>query len=150
MVRTLRIAGRRLPFVALLAIGSGCTMVPRSQVAECQQVSQMLRSENARYKDQNLALQAQNRDYADRAVDDARRLAAQEETIEQLKESNLAYRKDRSQLEAAFIQLTANLGDFGAGTGAAMAWPRTDSVSAKSASKDGSAPIATASGATGR
>jgi hypothetical protein len=101
-------------------------MVPRSEVAECQRISQVLRAENARYKDQNLALQAQNRDLADRAVDDYRRLAEQEQTIERLKESNLAYQNDRSQLETAFKQLKANLGDPTMSTASAVAWPSAD------------------------
>jgi hypothetical protein len=61
MVRPIQSARCRLLVPAILALGSGCTMVPRSEVAECQRISQTLRAENARYKDQNLALQAQNR-----------------------------------------------------------------------------------------
>jgi hypothetical protein len=77
MARALQGAAWRLPVLAALAVGSGCTMVPRSQVAECQRATQTLRTENARLKDRILVYQTQNRDYADRAVDDSRRLAAQ-------------------------------------------------------------------------
>jgi len=113
-------------------------MVPRSQVADCQRAQQTLHSENARLKDQVLVLQTQNRDYADRAVDDSRRLAVQEETIDRLQQTTLAYQNDVSRLEAAFKQLTANLGDFGASTAAARAWPRTTGRSASSTNKNDS------------
>jgi len=110
-------------------------MVPRSEVAQCQQAKQVLHTENARLRDQNLALQTQNRDYADRAVDDARRIADQEEAIHQLRETTLAYQNDISRLEAAFKQLTANLGDLGMPTSEARAWPRSNSRSASAADK---------------
>jgi len=110
-------------------------MVPRSQVADCQRAQQTLRTENARLKDQVLVYQTQNRDYADRAVDDSRRLAAQDETINQLQKTNIAYRNDISRLEAAYKQLTANLGDFATSTADARAWPRTSGRSASAANK---------------
>jgi hypothetical protein len=77
---------------------------------ECQRLAQTLRSENARMKDRVLALQGQNRDYAERAVDDARRLAIQDEAIERLEHSVQAYQDERARLEAAYEQLAANLG----------------------------------------
>jgi hypothetical protein len=112
-------------------------MVPRSEVADCQRAKQTLHTENARLQDQVLVLQTQNRDYADRAVDDSRRLAAQEETIDRLRQSTLAYQNDISRLEAAFHQLTANLGgDFGTSTTEARAWPRSGRRSASAADKN--------------
>jgi hypothetical protein len=123
MVHAVHGARYRLTIVVLLALGPGCTMVPRAQVADCQRTAETLRAENARYKDQLLTAQAQNRDYEDRAVDDYRRLAAQEETIAQLRQSNLGYRQDRDQLEAAFRQFKANLGDPGMSTADARPWP---------------------------
>jgi hypothetical protein len=77
---------------------------------ECQRLSQTLRSENARLKDRVLALQGQNRDCAERAVDDSRRLAIQDEAIERLERSVHAYQDERNRLEAAYKQLAANLG----------------------------------------
>jgi DNA repair ATPase RecN len=138
MVRGQKGAGCRLPIFAILALASGCTMVPRAQVAECQRTAQTLRAENARFKDQLLAYQAQNRDYADRAVDDSRRLATQEEKIAQLEESNRAYRNDRDQVEAAFQKMKANLGDLGASTVDARAWPSAGSQSASTRNKSAS------------
>lgn len=113
MVRSFALrACRLLPALLALFQGAGCAMVPRSQMEECQRASQTLRSENARLKDRALALQSQNRDYADRAVDDARRLAIQEETIARLEHSVQAYQNDRARLESAYNQLTSNLRDL--------------------------------------
>jgi hypothetical protein len=101
----------RFALVALASILiSGCAIVPRAQLDDCQRLSRTLRSENARLKDQVLALQSQNRDYADRAVDDLRRLAARDQAIEQLEHSVQAYQEERNQLGEAFEQLTTNLG----------------------------------------
>jgi hypothetical protein len=80
---------------------------------ECQRLSQALRSENARLKDQVVALQAQNRDYAERAVDDLRRLAAREQAIEQLERGIQAYQEDRDRLGQAYARLAGSLGHSG-------------------------------------
>ena len=98
-------------YFGLLLLCGGCAMAPRAQMDECQQVSRTLRSENARLKDQILALQTQNHDYADRALDDSRRLASQDEAIEHLESSVQAYQDERARLESAFHQLTASLGE---------------------------------------
>lgn len=104
--------GRSLARLATLffALAScGCAIVPRSQFDECKQLARTLRSENARLRDRVLALQSQNRDYADRAVDDARRLTTQDEAIERLEHSVQSYQEDRDRLEAAYKQLAASL-----------------------------------------
>ena len=95
----------------LILLASGCAMAPRAQMEECQQLSRTLRTENARLKDQLLVLQAQNRDYADRSLDDSRRLADQDEAIERLERSVHAYQDERAQLESAYHQLASSLGD---------------------------------------
>jgi Tfp pilus assembly protein PilN len=110
--RRLRVA-RSFPLAAVLALFSGCAIVPRSQMDECRQVAHTLRSENARMKDRILALQSQNRDLADRAVDDSRRLTVQDEAIEHLEQSVQAYQNERDQMEAAYKKLTSSLGDGG-------------------------------------
>jgi hypothetical protein len=92
---------------------SGCAVVPSERMEECQRVSTTLRAENARLKDRVLALQEQNRDYADRAVDDTRRLAIQGETIQRLEHSVRAYQDERARLEAAYKQLASSLDDAG-------------------------------------
>ena len=56
-------------------------------------------------------VQSQNRDYADRAVDDARRLAIQDEAIERLESSVQAYQDERARLESAYHQLASSLGE---------------------------------------
>ena len=96
--------------VLLPVFSAGCAIVPRARLDESQRLNQTLRSENARLKDQVLALQGQNRDYADRAVDDLRRSAAQDQAIERLEQSVLAYQEDRDRLHEAYEQLTASLG----------------------------------------
>ena len=100
-----------VPFLVLMLVQvTGCAIVPRSQMDECRQVAHTLRSENARMKDRILALQSQNRDYADRAVDDAHRLAIQDEAIEHLEQSVQAYQDETAQLEAAYKKLASSLG----------------------------------------
>jgi hypothetical protein len=111
--RTVR--GAKLPVIVSLVIGlflacSGCGIVPKSRMDECQRLTQTLRSENARLKDRVLALQGQNRDYAERAVDDARRLATADVAIEHLEHSVQAYQDERARLEAAYKKLASNLG----------------------------------------
>ena len=105
-----RLAAARLVIGLALVVGPGCGIVPRSRMDECQRLTQTLRSENARMKDRVLALQGQNRDYAERAVDDAKRLAVQDEAIERLEHSVQAYQDERTRLEAAYQQLASSLG----------------------------------------
>jgi len=95
--------------LGILILNSGCGIVPRAQMDECQRIGQTLRSENARLKDRVLALRSQNQDYADRAVDDSRRLAIQDEAIERLEHSVQAYQDERARLEAAYKQLASSL-----------------------------------------
>jgi len=108
-----RFAPGRLLIVGILVLNSSCAIVPRERMDECQRVSQTLRSENARLKDQVLALQSQNGDYADRAVDDSRRLAIQDEAIGRLEQSVQAYQDERTRLEAAYKQLASSLRQSG-------------------------------------
>jgi hypothetical protein len=103
---------RWLFFLSLLlpVFGVGCAIVPRSRLDESQRLTRTLRAENARLQDRVLALQGQNRDYADRAVDDLRRSAAQDQAIERLEQSVQAYQEDRDQLHEAYERLTSSLG----------------------------------------
>jgi hypothetical protein len=96
--------------ILILTLSSGCAFVPRSEFDECRQLTQTLRTENARLKDRVVAFQSQNRDYEDRAVDDARRLAVQDEAIERLEHSVHEYQDDRNHFEAAYRQMAASLG----------------------------------------
>jgi hypothetical protein len=136
----------RLVVLLALAVISGCAIVPRSRMDECQKLTQALRADNARLKDRVLAVQSQNRDYAERAVDDGRRLAIQDEAIERLEHSVQAFQDERSRLEAAYKQLASNLGlsrpdaDGGpreAGSQATRAGGPGTSASARNASSSG-------------
>ena len=100
----------RLVVGFVLVVISGCAIVPRARMDECQKLSQALRADNARLKDRLLALEGQNRDFAERAVDDAGRLAIQDEALERLEHSVQAYQDERARLEAAYKQLASNLG----------------------------------------
>ncbi len=109
MVRPL--STRFFGFTLALVLCCGCALAPRSQVEECRQLSRTLRTENARLKDQVLVLQSLNRDFADRAQDDANRLASQDEAIERFESSVRAYQDERDRLEAAYHQLASSLGE---------------------------------------
>ncbi|MGC8640924.1 MAG: hypothetical protein ACP5XB_13735 [Isosphaeraceae bacterium] len=98
-----------LALTALALLASGCQLVPRSQLDECHRLSQTLRSENARLKDQMLALRSDNQDYSERAVDDARRIAQLETVNQRLETSVQAYQDDRTRLESAYKELLATL-----------------------------------------
>lgn len=106
---------RRLGACALVAVLSagGCTVVPRERVEESQRLVRNLRAENAKLKDQLLSLEAQNRDLADRAVDDLRRLTARDEAIARLEQSVQSYQDDQAKLAAAYERLTSSLGRAG-------------------------------------
>ncbi len=103
---------RRIGVLALVGVGllSGCAVVPRSRLEETRQLAQLLRAENDRLKDQVLTLRVQNQDYADRALDDLRRLTAREEAIERLERSIQAYQDDRDRLAGAYRRLAMSLG----------------------------------------
>jgi hypothetical protein len=98
-----------LPLLCAALLAPGCQIVPRQQLDECRRLSQTLRSENAQLKDQMLALKGQNRDLAERAVDDSRRLAQLEEANNRLETSVQAYQDERTKLESAFKELRASL-----------------------------------------
>ena len=111
-----RHGGRRKAGVLTLVVAavlSGCSMVPRDRLDESYRLAQTLRTENARLKDQVVALEAQNRDAADRALDDLRRLTARDQAIERLERSVEAYRDDRDRLAAAYERLTTTLSRTG-------------------------------------
>lgn len=97
----------RIGGVSMLALAtlSGCRSVPSEKFDNCRRLNDTLRIENARLRDQTIALTAQNQDMSERAVDDARRLRAQEQAITQLERSVHAYQAERDELEVAVSQL---------------------------------------------
>jgi hypothetical protein len=103
------LGGRGLTLLVAAGL-AGCAVVPGSRLDESQRLVQSLRNENARLKDQVLGLQAQNRDYADRAVDDLRRLTVRDQAIERLERSVQGYQDDRDRLAAAYRRLAVGLG----------------------------------------
>ncbi len=143
MVRPRSIVKPRHLTVALL-LCCGCALAPRSQVDECRQLSRTLRSENARLKDRILVLQTQNRELADRAEDDANRLASQDEAIERFESNVRAYQDERDQLEAAYHQLVSSLGES-----RAKADERLSQASPAPSTNQKSRPQSTASQGTG-
>ncbi len=95
--------------ILMALIVPGCAAVPTSRLGESQRLTKNLRAENARLQDQVVALQAQNRDAADRAVDDLRRLSARDEAIERLQKSVQGYQDDRDRLADAYQRLASSL-----------------------------------------
>jgi len=102
-----------LALSAVLALSApGCSQFgTRQRLEESRRMIQTLRAENAQIKGQMLSYRNLNRDYSERAVDDARRLAQQEEAIEHLERSVQAYQRERDDLRTAFRELRDNLPD---------------------------------------
>jgi chemotaxis protein MotB len=104
MVATHRRWWARWPLALALAVAgpsAGCSLVPKSRLDECHQLSRNLQATNAQLKDTVLGLRSQNQDLAQRAVDDARRLRMRDEEVERLTESVHAYQKEREEMAAA-------------------------------------------------
>jgi cell division protein FtsB len=83
---------------------TGCGLVPKQRLDDSQKVIDGLRAENAQLKDAALGLRTQNQDLNQRALDDARRIAALEEARGQLEKSVQAYIDEREALNDAFQQ----------------------------------------------
>src|SRR4051812_36176541 len=74
----------RLGPILLACAASGCAAVPRGQIEDCRQQTLALHAELSQTKDLAANLRTQNREMAARSVEDARRLAALEESNERL------------------------------------------------------------------
>lgn len=118
--RPIRVGG-----AILLALACGCRSVPGDRFDACRRLNETLRMENSRLRDQTVALGAQNQDMSERAVDDARRLRAQERAIAQLEQSVLAYQRERDELEVAVKQLKRAVAESATRIGAAEPRPTT-------------------------
>jgi chromosome segregation ATPase len=79
--------------------------VPKARWDDCRLQAQALQAENARLKDQALALRNQNRDLSQRALDDSHRLHALEDANSRLERSLSSYQRDHEQMVEAFEQL---------------------------------------------
>ena len=102
----LKIGQARLtPAFALILVGAtGCGLVPTQRLDESRKVIGGLRAENAQLKDSALSLRTQNQDLTQRAVDDARRIAALDEAKNRLEQSVQGYIDEREQINTAFQQ----------------------------------------------
>jgi hypothetical protein len=134
------LAGRGLALLVAAAV-SGCAVVPGSRLDESQRMVQSLRAENARLKDQVLGLEAQNRDFADRAVDDLRRLTVRDQAIDRLERSIQGYQDDRDRLAAAYRRLAVGLGRPSGGIGEAGPTVGRSVASAGGRDRRGSEPL---------
>src|SRR5258708_1737506 len=101
MVQTDR-APAAMARVALLlmavAPGWGCSLVPKSRLDDAAKVTRALRAENAQLRDQTLSLKGQNDDLAERSLADSRRVAALEQSVEQLTTSVQTYIDEREDM----------------------------------------------------
>ena len=135
MIPAPRRRGWSILALACAALGPGCSQFgPRQRLEESRRYIQALRSENDQLKDQLLTYRNQAEDSSERAVDDARRLSAQAETIEGLRRSVHAYQAERDELKTAFRELRDSLP---AAVRSAMAEPGSRVAQAPSGPDDG-------------
>ncbi|HEY2154574.1 MAG TPA: OmpA family protein [Isosphaeraceae bacterium] len=86
----------------LAALAPGCAVVPKSRLDDATKITQALRAENAQLRDQTLALRGENRDLSERALGDARKIAALERGNERLETSVQGYIDERDELVDKF------------------------------------------------
>jgi len=118
-----RAARRAVPCLGLLA---GCSVVPQSRLDDCRRVTQSLRADNGRLKDLALDLRSQNQDLSQRAVDDSQRLTTQQEAIDHLEQSVVAYQGERDRLAQAFEDVKRQARSGGASPSSASLTPGLD------------------------
>lgn len=102
--RLLRALAACLPLTA-----AACGNLPREQLAQCHNRTQLLQAESSRLKDESTQLRAKNRELAQRAVEDARRLRGLEEVNRRLEKSVVAYQDERDQVQRVFDDLKREL-----------------------------------------
>jgi hypothetical protein len=93
--------------LCLAAAAAGCASTPRTRLDDCRLRVQALQAENEQLRDVALNVRNENRDLATRAVEDARRLRAQDEAIRRLEQSVLAYQDERARMAALLDQIRA-------------------------------------------
>lgn len=104
----------RIAAMLLLALAAtGCSVVPRTRLEDCRKRTQGLSAENLQLKDSVLSLRGQNRDLEGRAVEDARRIGALEETNQRLEQSLAAYQDEARQAAALLDQIRVQVGSAG-------------------------------------
>ncbi len=100
-------------------LATGCTMVPERKFEESKLQIQALQAENEQLRDVVLNVRSQNRDLTLRAVDDARRIRAQEEAVRRLERSVLAYQEERDEMAATLNEIKSAVRTRGSSTAAA-------------------------------
>jgi chemotaxis protein MotB len=91
-----------LAVAAAVAGAPGCVVLSNTRMEELRRVTQNLRAENGRLKDEALSLRSQNQDLVQRADDDGRRIAGLEEAVARLERSTSAYQAEREAMASAF------------------------------------------------
>lgn len=110
MIRAPRRTAWSILALACAAAGSGCGQFgPHQRLEESRRTIQALRSENDQLKDRVLTLRNENEDASERAVDDARRVAALAESVEEYRGSIHAYQAQRDEMKAAYRELRDSL-----------------------------------------
>jgi hypothetical protein len=94
-----------LGLVALACAPVGCATVSRNRLDDCRLRLQAVQAENEQLRDVALNVRNQNRDLSLRAVEDSRRLRAQDEAIARLEKSVMAYQEDRERTALLLDQL---------------------------------------------
>lgn len=96
---------RMAHLLLLLPTLGGCSVTSRQQLADCRQRVATLQTESDQLRNETLTLRNRNRDLAQRAVEDARRLRDVEEDNRRLETSIASFQEDRRAVTEAFQQL---------------------------------------------
>jgi hypothetical protein len=95
--------------LALAGLPAGCGLVPRSAMNDARNRVQALQAENQELRDVAVNLRAVNKDMAQRAVDDSRRLRGQEEAIARYERVIADYQDEREQTLALLDQIRSQV-----------------------------------------
>lgn len=107
--RMARHHGGCLLMLLVAVAGSGCGTVSQRRFDDSRLRIQALQAENEQLHDVALNVRSQNRDLAARALDDARKLRALEETNRRLERSILAYQDETRHMAAILDQLRSQV-----------------------------------------
>ncbi len=97
--------GAAIALAVVLGTVSGCAWVPRGRIDDCRQRAQVLQTENQQLRDVLVRVRQDNKDLAQRSLDDSRRLRAQDEAIRRYERSIADYQDERDQLHALLDQI---------------------------------------------
>lgn len=97
--------GLLIALTAITAAVAGCAWVPQGRIEDCRQRVQVLQATNQELRDVAVHVRQENKDLAQRSLDDTRRLRAQEEAIRRYERSIADYQSEREQLYALLDQI---------------------------------------------